>query len=63
MIKDLRVHYDGKVNAELDKAIEEALVPFGLRRWASGYDVEEDIRDLAFDDRGADEVPDDADGS
>lgn len=54
MVKDLRVHYDGKVDAKLDKAIMDALVPFGLHRWASGYDAAKDIRDLAFDDKESD---------
>lgn len=54
MIKDLRVHYDGKVNTELDKVIENTLAPFGLHRWASGYNVADDVRDLAFDCKGSD---------
>ncbi len=48
--QQLRVYYDGPgINVELDKAIEEALGKFGFERWASGYDLVENIRDLAFD--------------
>jgi len=47
--RNLRVYYDGKVDEAVDKAIEEALAPLGFSRWASGYNVCEDKRDLAFD--------------
>lgn len=49
---ELKVIYDGpEVNMELDDALSDALLPFGLKRWASGYDLLKDERDLAFDDK------------
>lgn len=52
----LRVHYDCPndgpdvgIDVGLDSAIEIAIKPFGYRRWASGYEMETGIRDLAFD--------------
>lgn len=50
--KGLKVFYDdrGKVgNQFLDEAIEEALKPFGYHRWASGFNLIEKTRDLAFE--------------
>ena len=50
---NLKVVYDSEgINTELDKALEAALLPFGLKRWASGTDLTTGERDLAFDDRG-----------
>lgn len=37
------------IDTELDKAIEEALKPFGYERYASGADRTNGVRDLAFD--------------
>ena len=45
---ELKVYYKGGLNQKLDKALEEALEPFGYERWASGMDAD-DVRDLAFD--------------
>ena len=46
----LRVVYDGPgIDTELDEAIEKALAPLGYKRWASGYDLVDDERDLAFE--------------
>jgi hypothetical protein len=54
---ELRVFYDSEdIITELDKAIEKVLEPFGLRRWASGYDFVGRKRDLAFTDKHK-EVP------
>ena len=48
--QELKVYYDGpEIDAELDEALEKALDPFGYERWASGYDLVNDKRDLAFD--------------
>lgn len=47
---ELKVFYGGgKVNTELDEAIEKCLEKFGYYRWASGYDLNAEVRDLAFD--------------
>ena len=45
----LRVYYDGKGNSSLDEAIGKALQSFGYQRWASGYNLIDNSRDLAFD--------------
>ena len=42
----------GNVSVEADsrdEAIEKCLAKFGLKRWASGYDLVRQERDLAFD--------------
>jgi hypothetical protein len=44
-ILDVRVYYPGKPRPEID----ERLRGLGLDNWASGYGVEENRRDLAFD--------------
>lgn len=48
-MKSIRIYYDGEINVELDIAIEDCLCNFGLTRWASGYDLTKDERDLAFE--------------
>ncbi len=45
---ELKVCYNGKVDRELDLAIEKALGKLGYERWASGYSAD-NVRDLAFD--------------
>ena len=50
MIADLRVIYDGgEINRELDDALIALLADFGLTCWASGFDLANDKRDLAFE--------------
>lgn len=49
MKKELRVVYDGPINSAMDRLIEWAVGFFGYRRWASGINVEDGKRDLAFD--------------
>lgn len=49
MKKGLTVIYEGPLSEELDKALEEALKPFGYRRWASGFDLIGNERDLSFE--------------
>ena len=44
-ILDVRVYYPGKPRANAD----EMLRGLGLVNWASGYNFEENRRDLAFD--------------
>ena len=48
---NVRVFYDGGLNKDLDKAIEDCLSKFGFFRWASGMDLQTMERDLAFDDK------------
>ena len=48
--QELKVYYDSEdINTELDKAIEKVIKPFAYKRWASGYNLVEHKRDLAFD--------------
>ena len=42
-------HPDTVICKEWDSAIEDALSAFGAKRWASGYDLTNGVRDLAFD--------------
>ena len=49
-MKNLRVIYESQeVEKEFDDAIEEFLETLGFKRWASGYNLEDQERDLAFD--------------
>lgn len=45
-ILDVRVYYPGKPRSHVD----EILRGVGLDNWASGYNHEENVRDLAFND-------------
>jgi len=47
---EVRVYYKhkDKIVEKLDLAIESTLSNFGLKRWASGFDCIDGIRDLAF---------------
>lgn len=47
----LTVIYEGKVDAELDTAIEKALKLLGFSRWASGFNLLNGKRDLAFESK------------
>lgn len=52
---ELKVYYDATngIDAELDKAITEAVKPFGYEWWTSGCDTggKVRIRDIGFDKR------------
>ncbi len=53
----LKVKYDSiNVSPDMDKAIEKALLPFGLEMYGSGYNLITGVRDLAFDDKEDDKV-------
>uniref|UniRef100_A0A6H2A0Z4 Uncharacterized protein n=1 Tax=viral metagenome TaxID=1070528 RepID=A0A6H2A0Z4_9ZZZZ len=45
----MKVFYSGGLNEELDKAIVDCLKEFGYKRWASGMEIESQVRDLVFD--------------
>lgn len=47
---EVRIYYKHKkkVVEVWDLAIEDALFAFGLKRWASGFNFETKVRDLAF---------------
>lgn len=45
----LTIYYKGKLDPELDAAIEKLLEGWGYKRWASGYNLENGVRDLAFE--------------
>ena len=47
--KELKVFYEGELNPDLDLAIKKTLKKFGYKLWASGMDLLNPIRDLAFD--------------
>lgn len=49
----LRVFYRGKSNVGLDRAIRKCLKEFGYKNWASSYCRPDDVRELAFDQKGA----------
>jgi len=48
-MRNIRVFYNGDLNTDFDDAIRGVVEKFGLRQWASGYDLRENRRDLAFD--------------
>lgn len=47
---EIRIYYKhkDKIVETWDLAIEDALFAFGLKRWASGVDLTNGVRDLAF---------------
>jgi len=47
---EVRIYYKHrkKIVESWDLAIENVLFAFGLRRWASGFNFENGVRDLAF---------------
>ena len=49
-VGELRVHYNcgWGVNVTLDRALEKILAKYGYGRWASGCDLTNGVRDLAF---------------
>ena len=52
MITDLRIVYDGEeINTKLDNALRQCLKEFGLFVWASGYNLETNKRDIAFENK------------
>lgn len=56
MVMQLSVVYDSnpklEVDSALDKKIEATLKPLGFERWASGMDMCNGKRDLAFERKG-----------
>ena len=47
---ELKVYYHSStINTELDEAIVKCLEKFKYKRWASGMDVYDQIRDIAFE--------------
>jgi len=50
---EVKVYYNGReIRSELDKALEDCLAKFGFKRWASSFDLTNNMRDLAFDKEG-----------
>lgn len=48
-MQQLNVVYDGPdIDEALDDALRKVLAEFGWEWWASGYDLVDDERDLAF---------------
>ena len=47
---EVKVYYkhQKKIIPAWDLAIEDALFAFGLKRWASGFNLTNGVRDLAF---------------
>jgi len=46
---ELKIFYGGGLDEDLDTYLENALSQLGYSRWASGYEIESGVRDLAFD--------------
>lgn len=50
---EVKVYYNGReIRQALDDALEECLAKFGFKRWASGMDLTNGQRDIAFDKEG-----------
>jgi len=47
----ISIKYDSLkgIDRKLDNEIESFMKLMGYRRWASGFDVTQDVRDIAFD--------------
>ena len=49
MKQKLNIVYDGPLDEEIDKVLEEAALHLGFVRWASGYCFPSKERDIAFE--------------
>ena len=49
MKQKLKIVYDGPLDEEIDKVLEEAALQLGFVRWASGYCFPSKERDIAFE--------------
>ena len=49
MKQKLNIVYDGPLDEEIDKVLEEAALQLGFVRWASGYCFPSKERDIAFE--------------
>lgn len=45
----LNIYYDGKGEYELEKNLRELLESHGYKFWASGFNLVDEVRDLAFE--------------
>ena len=56
MITEIKVYYKSDLETVIDEAFERNLgvflAQYTLERYASGYDLDKDIRDIAFDQKG-----------
>ena len=50
MLKDVKVEYvDGsRFNEDLERRLDALMKEFGLERWASGFDLCDLVRDVAY---------------
>lgn len=46
---ELKVFYQGELNSEMDNDLSVLLKKYGYTNWASGMDLVDNVRDLAFD--------------
>ena len=46
---ELKVFYEGEINAHLDEELRKVLGAFGYESWANGVDHIDRVRDLAFE--------------
>ena len=46
---ELKIFYEGEINAHLDEELRKVLGAFGYETWASGVDLIDNVRDLAFE--------------
>ena len=50
-MNDVKVYYkkgEGQTNDEFEEALDRLMHEFGLERWASGFDLCEQTRDVAY---------------
>ena len=50
-VNDIKVYYktEDQINDKFEKALDRLMHTFGLERWASGFDLCEQVRDIAYD--------------
>ena len=46
---EVRIFYSGKLNPSLDGNIEKIMKAEGYELWASGFNLRDNVRDMAFE--------------
>lgn len=49
---ELRIHYFGGGKDKMEDELMRVLKSYGYHRWASGFAIEDRVRDLAFEKKG-----------
>lgn len=45
----IKVTYDGELDTEIDNKMHKIMEVIGAKWWAQGYDLVDNVRDIAYD--------------